>query len=366
MANHSLRGLFGASLALLALTVSCLEPKNSAGSTKGTTLIAFDTAEGATKRLLMWDNLDTLVEQTGDIKPTRTLEDSKLNQVKDLAWGGLCIDQTGHYLYGVSSTGEVVRIANIHRQDGTIKTPEDIHVFRIEGERLSESKFEQAALDATNRVLYVLETNSSQSRVWAVSNPDSVLAASTPGRKVEVEGNTDKGGTGLAFRAGSLYAFFKDGATVYNPQKNPFDGARLRMGSGGSNFPQSASVLIGTKTTLGAHGSMAVDDQDRIYVARHLTDAALSGSPMLVFRKYQFDSSYDQAPMETFGETTLRNLRVIAHAGTKDWLVGADMVSSLPTTSLHIWKNVSQRGSVKSMSAGSGTAIKGIALDGSN
>lgn len=365
MAHFRFRGLLGASLALLALSLGCLDPKSDGGAITGTTLIAFDTADQATSRILMWDNLDVAVEQTGTLKPTRTLRDDKLNQVKDLAWGGLCIDATGHYLYAVSSTGEVLRISNIHRQDGTIKDLEDIHVFRIEGERLSQGTFEQAALDPVNRVLYVLETNNSQSRVWAVSGPESVRASSAQGRKVEVEGGADKGGTGLAVRNGNLYAFFKEGATVYNPQKVSFEGARLRLASGGSGFPQSSAVLIGSKTTLGIYGALAIDDQERIYFARHLTGAAQTGSPLLVFRRSQFDVGYDQAPSDSLGATALVNLRSITHAGTKDWLAGLDMVGTDAGSSIHVWKNVSLKGLHKTLDAGTGTKIKGIALDGS-
>lgn len=366
MAPLRTRVLLGASLALLGFLTGCLDPKNGAGGTKGTTLIAFDTAEAATHRLLMWDNLDAVVDLTTSPVPTRTLQNDKLNQVKDLAWGGLCVDAPGHFLYAVSASGDVLRVANIHKQSGTIKTPEDIHVFRIEGDRLSEGKFEQAALDTTTRTLYVLETSPSQTRVWAVSGPDVVTASSIAGRKVEVEGSGDKGGTGLAVRNGSLFAFFRDGATIYDPQKNPFEGARLRLSLGGGVFPQSSSVLVGTNTGLGVYGSLAVDDQQRIYLARHLTDSNKTGEPLLVFNRSQFDLSYNQAPGGSFGADTLRNLRVITHAGNKDWLAAADMVGTSPASNLHIWKNVSQRGNPKTMSAGSGTAIKGIALDGSN
>lgn len=352
-------------MALLALSLGCLDPKDEGGATTGTTLIAFDTADQATSRILMWDNLDLAVEQTGPLKPGRSLRDDKLNQVKDLAWGGLCIDATGHYLYAVSNAGEVLRIANIHRQDGTIKNLEDIHVFRIEGERLSQGNFEQAALDPVNRVLYVLETNNSQSRVWAVSGPESVRTASVQGRKVDVEGGADKGGTGLAVRQGNLYAFFREGATVYNPQKVPFEGARLRLSPGGNAFPQSSSVLIGPKTTLGIYGSLAIDDKDRIYFARHLSGASQSGTPLLIFNGSQFTVGYDQAPSDSLGDTTLLNLRSITHAGNKDWLAGLDMVGTEAGSSIHVWKNVSMKGPHKTLDAGTGTKIKGIALDGS-
>jgi hypothetical protein len=59
------------------------------------------------------------------------------------------------------------------------------------------------------------------------------------------------------------------------------------------------------------------------------------------------------------------DLRIIAHAGKKDWLVGA---RSGPAATLWIWKGLSSSGTYTYLDlTGSGALqIRGLALDGSN
>ncbi len=355
-------------LSMLALFSGCVDPEAAGGgSTSGTALYAFDTADDASNRLLIWDDATALYAADALPATTRTLSSDQFAKVKNLAWGGLAVDGSGNRLWLVGEAGDVVKIERIRQQTGSIPTAEAIH-FNLgnSGDRLNNGKFSQAALDPVSGTLYVMETSDSEARVWVVSSPNFFNEGFivTPGNKISVPG--DKLGTGLAAGSGGVYAFFKDGNQV-QVSTETFNGPRLR--SGGSNGFGASNVLIGGNTKLERYGSLALDTgNNRLYVARHNQDASSSEAPISVFTFGQFGSNPNQAPDKgTLGTASLNNLRVLAHPGNKDWLAALDATSGeAPTNLLRLFKNPSQSGSVvKTFTLGATVKLKGIALDGS-
>lgn len=356
------------SLFLGCLSLGCVDPADAGGgATAGTTLYAFDTADAATNRVLIWDNVSTLYDADAVTATTRTISSDQFAKVKNLAWGGLAMDSSGNRLWLVGEGGDVVRVDRIRQQTGAIPSTEAIHfTLGNSGDRLSGGKFSQSALDPVSGTLYVMETNDTEARVWAVAgaqfyNDGAVVSTAS---KLSVQG--DKGGTGLAAGGGALFAFFKDGSQVQFSTEI-YNGARLR--SGGANGFTATNVLIGGNAKLGIYGSLALDtSNNRLYFARHNQDAVSSEAPINVFTFGQFGSNPNQAPDKgTLGTAALNNLRVLAHPGNKDWLVALDATTSeAPTNFLRIFKNPSQTGStVKTYTLGTGVKLKGIALDGS-
>ncbi len=101
-------------------------------------------------------------------------------------------------------------------------------------------------------------------------------------------------------------------------------------------------------------------------MARHNTDAGVSTAPILVFTTGMFGQAYDQAPTATLGSAADQpNLRVIAHAGTKDWLVGLRGDGSTAFATIDLWKSPMGGSAAKTITASPATALfKGVAVDG--
>jgi hypothetical protein len=360
----------GASLALglcLALLGGCVDPEQGAGgATGGTALYAFDTAEGATNRVLIWDNLPAAFE--GDALPatSRSISSDQFTKVKNLAWGGLMVDSSGNRLWMVGETGDVVRVERIRQQSGSIPTAEAVS-FKLgnSSDRLNNGKFSQAALDPSNGALYVMETSDSDARVWVVSNPLVYRDGDTVTQPSKIGISGDKAGTGLAAAGGSVFAFFNEGNQIQFSTET-FSGPRLRSGSASGFAP--GSVLIGSSTRLYRYGSLALDtSNNRIYFAAHNQDTGLSGAPISVFTFGQFGSNPNQAPDRgTLGTPSMNAIRVLAHPGNKDWLAALDSLSGeAPTNVIRLFKGPSGSSmTVKAFTLDAAVKLKGVALDG--
>lgn len=360
----------GASLALglaLALLGGCVDPEQGAGgATGGTALYAFDTAEAATNRVLIWDNLSTAFE--GDALPanTRTISSDQFGKVKNLAWGGLMMDSVGNRLWMVGEGGDVVHVERIRQQSGSIPTAEVVSfTLGNSSERLNNGKFSQSALDSTTGTLYVMETSDSEARVWVVTNPLRYRDGDTVTQPTRISVSGDKAGSGLAAAGGAVYAFFNEGNQVQFSTET-YSGPRLRNGSS-SGF-SAGNVLIGGSTRLFRYGSLALDtSNNRIYVAAHNQDANQSGPPISVFTFGQFGSNPNQAPDRgTLGTPSMNALRLLAHPGNKDWLAALESLSGeAPTNVLRIFKGPSGSApEIKIYTLGTGVKLKGAALDG--
>jgi len=354
--------------ALLALLPGCVDPNEAGGATAGTALYAFDTADAATRRVLIWDNLTEFFDATETPANSRTISSAQFDKVKNLAWGGLVVDGNGNRLWMVSETGDVVRVERLHNQTGAIPTSEALH-FKLgasSSDRLSNGKFSQAAVDPSSGTLYVMETSDSEARIWVVTSPHLLPDGFQVPSGTLLRAPGDKIGTGLAVGSGTVYAYFQDGNQVVVSLTETYNGARLRAGN--ANGFQNQNVLIGGNARLGKYGSLAVDTgNNRLYFARHNQDAQSTEAPISVFTFGQFGSNPNQAPEKgTLGTADLNNLRVLAHPGNKDWLAALDSASGeAPTNVIRLFKNPSQTvPQLKSRTLGATVKLKGIALDG--
>ncbi|MCL1908605.1 MAG: hypothetical protein FWG12_04470 [Holophagaceae bacterium] len=381
MTKNVLTGIFAALLAAFGLLLGCVDPEDAEGSsgTGGTSLYVFDSSDGASSRILVYSDVATLFNDP-ETSPSRQLRGTKIEKVKNLAWGGMCFDTNGNRLYLVSEAGDVVRIDRVRSQNGDISSPFDIVSFMLgssDSERLSNGKFGQAMVNPMTSALYVTESNSSSSRVWVISNPGALSDGATVGNSGYLSVPGEKGGTGVAVGTdGSIYAYLDDGSFFTDPLSGvSYSGPRLRKGNS-AGFPLTTSVIVGdssepvNKTKLARYGCLAVDSDGYVYMSRHLWDAGLdtSGSEdsILVFSPGQFNPGRNQAPERTFSNTI--DLRIISHAVTRDWLVGASSNGDFGRDRLWIWRAPSSvvAMSSKDFSVGSGAAIRGLALDGNN
>jgi len=375
MAKKGVTGLLACLALSLGLIQGCVDPEEEGGNTSGTTLYVFDTSDSASSRVLVYSDLSALFDDN-TIEPSRRLSGSKIDTVRNLAWGGMCFDANGNRLYMVSETGDVVRVERARSASGNISNPIDIASFRLggSGERLSDGKFGQASIDTRENILYVTESNSSDTRIWVVRNPGSITdGTSVSNSNLLSIPDGDRGGTGVAAHSGFVYAYFDDGSYINNPLSGvSYSGSRLRRGSS-TGFARETSLVIGdasdsvNRTQLAKYGSLAIDQDGQVYFARHLSDAAVSsGNAILFFRPGQFSPGLNQAPERTFA--SISNLRIISHAVTRDWLVGALSAEDWGSGTIWIWKSPSSASSASSVlfSVGSNVTIRGLALDGSN
>ncbi|HJW32397.1 MAG TPA: hypothetical protein VJ505_03430 [Holophagaceae bacterium] len=341
--------------ALLGL-VACVDPSSASGATGDTTLYAYDNAN---KRVLFWGDVAAAYTAGSFTTPTATLTTSNFDKVTPLGWGGMAMDQTRNRMYLVGEGGDVVRLDSVRSLNGSVSST-NVVAFKLDSsERFTNSKFGQAALDPSNDTLYVTENGDNGTRIWVVSAASGRLNGVTVPLQKLSQAN-DTGGFGVAGYAGEVYASFANGDDVGNPV---LTGYRLRKGNSSAFDP--AKVILGDLTGLGSYATLALDQSNSILYTG-VDAAAFSGatSPVLVFRTGQFGGSNNQAPDGTLGDkTVVSDLRVLAHSGNKDWLVGLSAAGS-PT--LWIWKNPSTPASAtfKALLAPTGSQLRGAALDG--
>jgi hypothetical protein len=106
--------------------------------------------------------------------------------------------------------------------------------------------------------------------------------------------------------------------------------------------------------------------EGEVYLARHLNDSGRSGNAILYFKRGTFNTNPNQPPDDTFGDA--RNLRVISHAVTRDWLAGAQSNGDIGLNTLWLWKTSASSASrpSKYVSLEQNIRIRGLALDGAN
>jgi hypothetical protein len=355
-----------AALALL-LAPACVDPKP--GDTGTTPVYVFDQA---TRTVKAYADANALITAGTVATADRTLSSSLLQNLGNLAWGGMTLNPTDHMLYLVSDQGTVVRISNAHTQSGAITNSQDIVSFNlgIASDHTSSYAFQQAAVDPGTGTLYAVETGTSnQTKIWAVANAASILSGATVPATFVPVASSDTGIGGFTVGgSGTLVAHFLSGASITDNLNVIQTGARLRLGSG-SGFPDTSNVLIGDQTTLAdantTFASLAYDTSfNRIYLLRPYGGA----NSIVAFNQSQFSGgSINQAPAFSLPDTSaVANLRILAHARTKDWLVGADATSDgKGTSTLRLWKGPSL-GTASSVACTlQDLQIRGIALDGS-
>lgn len=348
-------------LSLLAsaslLLTGCKDPNGSSGGTSGAALYTFDTA---TNQVLVWKNLSTLYEGSSTATPSFVITSTLFSKVSGMAWGGLCFDSSRGILYMVSDTGTIVRVTNIRTQTGAVPNAEVVSFGLASTGRLTNGKFGQVALDAQNNLLYITESGDNATQIWVVPSASAQIQDATIALQA-LQMSSDTGGTGVAAASGTVYAFMLDGGTVGT---DALTGPRLRRGT--NTAFNATDVIVGSKTTLGKYGSLALDTANSyLFVARHNTDAVATSAPVLAFRTGQFGLTYNQAPTMTLGSVTAQaNLRVLAHAGSKDWLVGLSGDGSTGYATIHIWKSPLGGTAAKTITVSTTPVLKGLAIDG--
>jgi VCBS repeat-containing protein len=356
--------------ALLSLGLACTDVT---GNTVGTALYAYDGASG---QVLVWDDVSALYATgsasaaTAATSPSRTLSGNAISSVASLGWGGMAFDSATNRLYLVSSTGTVVRVENASSASGSLSSTMDVVKFTLgaSSDRLSSGTFGQAAVDSTGSYLYVTESNSTTVRIWKVGSPMAVTNGSTVSLN-DVAVSTDTAGSvnGVGVAAGTsgaLFGYFQNGSDIQDASNTIYFGPRLRYGSG--SFSSSSSVLIGDQTHLERYGALAFDyNNSRLFVAVHTADAGVSTAPILVYRTGAFTSGYNQSPDMTLSASGLTNLRILAHPGKKNWLVGAESTNGAGTNKVWIWNTPLNAPDPEVFTLDSGVEILGLAMDGS-
>jgi hypothetical protein len=144
-----------------------------------------------------------------------------------------------------------------------------------------------------------------------------------------------------------------------------YSGPRLRKGTA-TTFTD-ANTLIGSSTLIGKYGALALDTGNGyLFCARHNTDTGALTAPIQVFTTGMFGQSYNQAPAYTLGSAASQgDLRVIAHAGSKDWLVGLRGNGTSSYGTVWIWKSPLGGTAAKTITASPTSALfRGLAVDG--
>lgn len=374
MMMRRLRSLFGAmALGLLAFLGGCKDPAE--GSTGDTALYVFDASDGATTRVLAWDDLQAFYDKGGSDGPARRIGGALLESVKDLGVGGMAFDAQSSRLYLISRTGKVVRIERANKQNGTLSTTADIVSFQLDAgsNKWNEGRFGQAVIDRTSGTLYVTETSlgSSDTRIWVVTNPGSYGDGATVSlQALTVQDGGDTGGMGVAVGSGgNVFGFFQGGKQVYQGTTS-YTGPRIRSGPS-SAFPKDAQVIIGSNTRIGSDatgGSLAMDtDRNLLYVSRQSSLAATTDPAILVFKSGSFNPGFNTAPdatLSTLGEFPA--IFFITHGGNKEWLVGVTGQTLLDgAKTVLVWRTPSQGGAPKSIDLSSYLgSIRGAAVAG--
>lgn len=359
MMQRLLQGLLAS---LLLFSLACKETDaGTSGGTSGAALYAYDSTSSS---VFVWSDLSSAYDgAAAALAPSMQITSNVFSsKVASMAWGGLCLDSQKANLYLVSDTGNIVRLRNLRSQSGVVASSDVVSFSLSNTGRLSGSSFGQACLDAQTDTLYITENSSSGTQIWVVSNASIQPQDASIGLQA-LQMSGDSGGTGVAAAAGAVYAFMLDGSTVGTVVT--YSGPRLRKGT--SSAFTDANTLIGNSTLLGKYGALTLDTGNGyLLVARHNTDAGASTPPILAFTTGVFGQAYNQAPTTTIGSPTGQaDLRVIAHAGTKDWMVGLRGNGATAYGTIWIWKSPLSGSAAVTLTASPATALfKGVAIDG--
>ncbi len=356
------RLLLGLAATFLLCVSGCKDP--DAGSTGGTSGAALYAYDSAASKILVWSDLSAVYDATSNAAaPSKTVTSSVFSsKISSLAWGGLCFDNQKANLYLVSDTGNIVRVRNFRAQTGTVNTGDVVSFSLSNTGRLSGSTFGQISIDPQTDNLFITENGSSGTQIWVVANASSQAQDSSVALQA-LQASGDSGGTGVAAASGSVYAFMLDGSTVGTVVT--YSGPRLRKGTA-SAFTD-ANTLIGSATLIGKYGSLALDSgSGYLFVARHNADAGATTAPIQVFTTGMFGQAYDQAPTLNIGSAAdQKDLRVIAHGGSKDWLVGLRGNDTTAYGSIFVWKSPRGATDAKNITPTPDASLfKGVAVDG--
>jgi hypothetical protein len=351
--------------AVLALSLACVDQTDA--DTGKSILYVYD---GAANKVLAYDNVSTIYDATAAGAANRTIDVSSLVSDFTLSWGGMALDVMNQRLFLVSTAGKVIRIHYAGTLNG-IPSSDEYHTFTIQG--LSGGVFGQASVDSEG-TFYVTECDASnKSQVWRI--PVTAQDGTSVSSGFVTAVSNDAGCRGVAVNGNqTVYAYYNSGDTI-NINGTDYSGPRLRSGSPASGFQSDSNTIINkassteNPTKLANYGCLAFDwvtNSGLLFVARQQAT-----EPVLVFGAGDFSSIFEVVPSRILTGPTNGNLRVIAHAGTKDWLVGAEATDTANTAGagtsvLWIWKGPSSADTPVSVNLDTSVKILGLALDGSN
>jgi len=378
-------GWAAAAGAALSLQLACVD--KTGGDTGTAPLYVYDSSSNA---ILAWNDINTVyaVGNGGTAPaPDRTIPVETLIGTTPPGWGGMAMSGATQYLYLVANDGNNGLLIENVGSCSTTPSSANYTLFQFDstsdGGGLSNGIFGQAATNSRGDLL-VSEWNDSTTQIWKIDGSKLPNATNRTTNLIQksffatvVSG--DKDCTGLALNGSSrLYAYFDQGTNIPSSDGNTnYAGARLRKADYSGGFSANpANVLANggsVSTHLASFGSLAYDSaNDLLYVGTET-----SAAPVLVFNPGSFGSNPSVAPKTILGGPNSGStyLRVIAHAGQKDWLAGiesstTDITSGTPSNKLWIWKAPSQGDThvcVTLPDTDSGGAVKAlaIALDGS-
>jgi len=391
MRRRLFRGLGWGALAVLSLSMACVDKVG--GDTGVAPLYVYD---GTTNSVLVWNDINDLYKAGHDGTtvpgPNRTIDLNTAAPSLALAWGGMAMDDSTQRLYLASADGsKILRILHAGTKSGDLTTSpgEDRISFSVDmaAGSFSGGALGQVAVNSSGDLL-ITQWSSTQSQIWKIS--DQAQTANPNGKftgasyLVNNAASGDSNCTGVAVvGTQSIYAFFGNGNNI-TVGNDDFTGPRLRYGTFSGGFLANTNVIINKSTDtskatkLLAYGCLAYDTSNsRLYTATSATDF-----PILVHTsgKFSSQSPVDVVPSNQLAGPTNGALRIIAHAGQKDWMVGAESTDGATqgtgTNKLWIWRAPSQTAdtanpspvyvTLPDASSTSGTVkILGLALDGS-
>ena len=362
-----------AASAVVMLGLGCLKLDDATGKAG---LYLFDSTSHA---VMAWSDVSAIYAAGVAGTAERTITSStKIGSAFALAQGGMVLDDLRQNLYLVSTGGKVVRISHIGSQAGELTSTADVIAFSIDDTGTDAATgtpvFGQAAVDATSNTLCVTESNGTNSQIWVIPL-GAVADGATAGTQVsdtvqatligktQVSGGTgDKGCIGVAAGSGSVYAYFQSGNAITQGGVTYAAADRLRKGTS-AGFDPYDNLILGktdnTRTLLAPYGCLAFDSDDSLLYAACQNGSA---TPLIAFRSNAFSSAsvVEAAPDLLLGGPS--GLRIIAHAGRKDWLAGASAGGS----DLWLWKGPSGGTDAHLAIPLTGITIGGLALDGTS
>lgn len=365
------RHLLGLVTLFPLLLLGCIKSgSGTPGTTTGTVLYLFD---GAASQILVWKDLSATYSAAATPAADITLTSAALSRSKPVAWGGMTLDTQRNHLYLLYQDGSVIRVDNLRSQSGTILSS-NLILFTLDStQRLTGSVFGQMAFDPQSDTLYACESGTSgTSRVWAISQPDTIANSGTATFNTIGDDESGTGSVGAAAGQGAVFAYFAGGNQVVTGGGiNTYNGPRLRKGT--SSAFGTANVIIGGSTGLdqSTTGSLALDTAgSTLFVGLDIgstsTNSPTSGAPVVAFQTGQFGLSPNQAPKFWLGNSGMGAIMALSHAGTKAWLVGLQGAKSAGIQTILVWQQPASGVAAKSLVIGPSTAqYLAAALDGS-
>lgn len=358
------RLFLGLVMALPILFLGCTKA-DSGGSTSGTALYLYDAN---TQQVFVWKDLDATASASTPPAADLTLTSPSFTRSATVAWGGMALDTQRNHLYLLYQDGVVIRVDQLRSQSGAIASTNVVTFTLDSSQRLTGSAFGQLAFDAQSDTLYACESGSSGApRIWNVASPDTLANNATASLATPADLLNPTGSAGVAAGQNAVYAYFTDGSSVMSGTTT-YTGPRLRTGTSAALDPTKVIIGPATGIDLSQTGTMALDTANsRVYVGVDAgsTAGSTGGAPVMAFQTGQFNLSANQAPSFVLGTSSTGAIKVLAHPGTKAWLVGLQASGGVGIQSILVWKQPASGVAAQTLALGPSTSqFVAAAMDG--